>query len=148
MSMLRVIWLQTWDLTDMTYTVTPGAIYSVVEPTLGVVNACLPTIKPAIHKIIGRQSAPGTGSNTKDSHMHSSGSRNLRPSQNPSKGPYGNGHMQYARPGGFERLEDDITLVNISSEPLVYPRAHPDNMNELNANGHITVSREWAVRSG
>lgn len=35
MSLLRVIWLWTWDLADMTYTVTPGAIYSVLEPTLG-----------------------------------------------------------------------------------------------------------------
>ena len=52
-SLLRVIWLWTWDLADMTYNVTPGAIYSVLEPTLGVVNACLPTIKPAITELFG-----------------------------------------------------------------------------------------------
>lgn len=50
---MRVIWLWTWDLTDITYTVTPGAIYSVLEPTLGVVNACLPLIKPSMTKIFG-----------------------------------------------------------------------------------------------
>ncbi|OTA81611.1 hypothetical protein M434DRAFT_44502, partial [Hypoxylon sp. CO27-5] len=49
-SLLRVLWLNSWDLSDLTYTVTPGAIYSVLEPTLGAVNACLPTIKPAIKR--------------------------------------------------------------------------------------------------
>ncbi|PWY88123.1 hypothetical protein BO94DRAFT_423334, partial [Aspergillus sclerotioniger CBS 115572] len=50
-SLLKVVWLWTWNLADLTYTVTPGAIYSVLEPTLGVVNACLPTIKPAITEL-------------------------------------------------------------------------------------------------
>lgn len=52
-SLLRVIWLWTWNLADMTYNVTPGAIYSVLEPNLGVVNACLPTIKPAVNQLFG-----------------------------------------------------------------------------------------------
>ena len=52
-SLLRVVWLWTWNLADMTYTVTPGAIYSVLEPNLGVINACLPTIKPAINELFG-----------------------------------------------------------------------------------------------
>lgn len=52
-SLLRVIWLWNWNLADLTYTVTPGAIYSVLEPTPGVVNACLPTIKPAITELFG-----------------------------------------------------------------------------------------------
>ncbi|KAI0529926.1 hypothetical protein GGR58DRAFT_509015 [Xylaria digitata] len=53
-SLLRVLWLINWDLNDLTYTVTPGAIYSVLEPTLGIVNACLPTIKPAMKRMIRR----------------------------------------------------------------------------------------------
>lgn len=52
-SLLRSIWIHTWDQSDLTYNVTPGAIYFVLEPTLGVVNACLPTIKPAVMKIFG-----------------------------------------------------------------------------------------------
>lgn len=40
-------------LADLTYTVTPGAIYSVLELTLGVVNARLPTITPAITRLFG-----------------------------------------------------------------------------------------------
>ncbi|KAK4108882.1 hypothetical protein N656DRAFT_792137 [Canariomyces notabilis] len=87
----------------MTYTVTPGAIYSVLEPTLGVVNACLPTIKPAVSKIFGHQStrAPNTGN------IASTDSRNIRKSQN-SKGLYTR---------QFERLEDDVTLIDIRSGP-------------------------------
>jgi hypothetical protein len=52
-SLLRVIWLWNWNLADLTFTVTPGAIYSVLEPTLGVVNACLPTIRPALTELFG-----------------------------------------------------------------------------------------------
>lgn len=40
----------------MTYAVTPGSIYSVLEPTLGVVSACLPAVKPVIIHLLG----PGT----------------------------------------------------------------------------------------
>jgi hypothetical protein len=128
--MLRVIWLNSWDLTDMTYTVTPGAIYSVLEPTLGVVNACLPTIKPAVSKIFGHQStgAPSTGN------IASIDSRNIRKSQN-SKGLYTR---------QFERLEDDVTLIDIRSGPPSGTNASDPNMN---ANKDITVSRGWAVYS-
>ena len=137
MSMLRVIWLHNWDLTDMTYTVTPGAIYSVLEPTLGVVNACLPTIKPAIIRMVGRQNDrdldPSSKGNSSGSGL--TDSRTLGLPQAP-KGLYGRGF-------DFERLDDDIALVNIRSEPL--PGA---NASDTSADGHITVSREWAVRSG
>ncbi|KAI5923169.1 hypothetical protein F4810DRAFT_226154 [Camillea tinctor] len=52
-SLLRVIWLHNWQFDDMTYTVIPGAIYSILEPTLGVINACLPTMRPVLRKISG-----------------------------------------------------------------------------------------------
>lgn len=131
--MLRVIWLQNWDLTDMTYTVTPGAIYSVLEPTLGVVNACLPTIKPAIIKMVGHQSVQNPS--TKNS-GGSADSGTLRLPQNASRG-------LYARK--FERLEDDVALVEIRSEPLADTNAYANDTNETN--NYITVSREWAVRN-
>lgn len=60
-SLLRTIWIQTWDQSDRTYNITLGAIYFVLEPTLGVVNACLPTIKPAITKLFSRRSSGPAG---------------------------------------------------------------------------------------
>lgn len=53
-SLQRVLWLKNWDLTDLTYTVTPGACWSTLEPTLGVVNACLPTMRPVLKKVFGK----------------------------------------------------------------------------------------------
>ncbi|KAI1487872.1 hypothetical protein F5X96DRAFT_686403 [Biscogniauxia mediterranea] len=53
LSLLRVVWLQNWHLDDMTYTVTAGAIYTILEPTLGVINACLPTMRPVLKRLFG-----------------------------------------------------------------------------------------------
>ncbi|KAI1352215.1 hypothetical protein F5Y01DRAFT_304100 [Xylaria sp. FL0043] len=57
-SLLRVLSLVSWNLDDVTYVFTRIAIYSIVEPTAGVVNACLPVIKPALQTIAGRR--PGS----------------------------------------------------------------------------------------
>ena len=53
-SLQRVLWLKHWDLTDLTYGATPGACWSILEPTLGVVNACLPTMRPSLRKIFNK----------------------------------------------------------------------------------------------
>lgn len=50
-SLQRILWLRDWDLADMTFTVTEAAYWSVLEPTLGVVNACLPVMRPALRKL-------------------------------------------------------------------------------------------------
>ncbi|KAI0845129.1 hypothetical protein F5Y00DRAFT_247109 [Daldinia vernicosa] len=53
LSLLRILSVLAWDLTDITYSNVRLNIYSELEPTLGVVNACLPTIKPALNFIFG-----------------------------------------------------------------------------------------------
>lgn len=45
--------MHTWDQSDLTYSGTIGTILTVLEPTLGVVNACLPTIMPAVKELFG-----------------------------------------------------------------------------------------------
>ncbi|KAI0815494.1 hypothetical protein GGR55DRAFT_675109 [Xylaria sp. FL0064] len=47
-SLHRVLWVSTWDLCDLTYGVVNVTVYTMLEPFLGVVNACLPVIKPAL----------------------------------------------------------------------------------------------------
>ena len=54
-SLQRVLWLKHWDLTDLTYGATLGACWSVLEPTLGVVNACLPTMRPSLRKVFNKE---------------------------------------------------------------------------------------------
>ncbi|KAI1662905.1 hypothetical protein F4813DRAFT_342302 [Daldinia decipiens] len=50
-SLLRVIWLFEFDLGDITYSSPTGVIYAILEPALGVINACVPTIKPAVNRV-------------------------------------------------------------------------------------------------
>lgn len=50
-SLKRILWLKSWDQTDFTYTASQGVCLSILEPALGVVNACLPTIRPVLDKV-------------------------------------------------------------------------------------------------
>ncbi|KAI0847687.1 hypothetical protein F5Y00DRAFT_271026 [Daldinia vernicosa] len=50
-SLLRVMWLFKLDIDDPTYSYSTCVIYSALEPALGVINACVPTIKPAINRL-------------------------------------------------------------------------------------------------
>lgn len=93
----------------MTYTVTPGAIYSVLEPTLGVVNACLPTIKPAVVRLFG----PGALNWTRHDRSNKNSGRSEITPQMP-------GRPQRKIKGNitrdFERLDDEFPLQEIRIE--------------------------------
>ncbi|KAI1505915.1 hypothetical protein F5X99DRAFT_366534 [Biscogniauxia marginata] len=128
LSLLRVVSLLEWDLTDITYTGTRIAIYSILEPTLGVVNACLPTIKPALHKISRTHPFDGIskGSNsTNKSSLNASRDR---------KRPPGAGIVNHHE---FIRLNDDVPLTNIRTGNEMSA-----DLDEINA---ITVTRGWEV---
>lgn len=139
LSLLRVIWIGQWDLDDVTYTVISVQIYTVLEPTLGIVNTCLPTIKPAILAIGGRKpsqlnpppkySGSAWLSSHKGSGVPSSNRRKLH------------GHEIDTVLTGtqdFERLDDDVPLTDI------IVRGGPGQ--ETPGNGAaITVEREWVV---
>lgn len=51
LTILRVIYLHNLNLVDFTYSSAMLSIWSVLEPTLGIVNACLPLIRPASDKL-------------------------------------------------------------------------------------------------
>lgn len=50
-TILRVVYLHTLDLVDFTYSSAMLCVWSVLEPTLGIVNACLPLVRPATDKL-------------------------------------------------------------------------------------------------
>lgn len=130
MSLLRVHWLATWDLTDLTYTETPGAIYSVLEPTLGVVNACLPTIKPAINKLLGPDAL-----NWSRHDPESKGSSNKTPLQKRNRKHGGSIKGNITR--DFERLDDEFPLSDVVVE------GNPGGSRAVGNN--ITVNREFRL---
>ena len=47
-SLQRVIWFKNWNLADLSYTSVGGIYWSILEPSLGIVNACLPTMQPVL----------------------------------------------------------------------------------------------------
>lgn len=95
---MRVLWLGEWDTEDLTYTVRPLAIYSILEPALGIVNACLPTIKPALTIIAGPSGLNWIGT---------SGSRVIVPMMDWERR---NRDGKGALTREFEELDDDLSL--------------------------------------
>lgn len=130
LSLLRVHWLATWDLTDLTYTETPGAIYSVLEPTLGVVNACLPTIRPAVIQIMG----PNVLNWTKREPESNGSAEKLN-----NRGRKHGGSVKGNLTREFERLEDEFPLNDVVIQ---------GDQGTRHANGNsITVNREFRLNS-
>ncbi|KAI0900258.1 hypothetical protein F4806DRAFT_149501 [Annulohypoxylon nitens] len=129
LSFLRVLWLVSWDVTDLTYGVGSGTIYSALEPTLGIVNSCLPVIKPSLKRIFMTDSSVWNKKVLKRS--VATGSRDTRtPSAIgvPSR--------------GFERLDDDIPLASIHAQARTNPIKNQNDIGDMN---NILITREWEV---
>jgi hypothetical protein len=113
---------------DPTYTGSGIAIYSVLEPTLGVVNACLPVIRPAIRKL-GGNGFLTWGNKTKNSTRDTHGSHaHERQLSSTKKSAYTH---------EFERFDDDI--------PLSHSVASISRQGVPHDGNNITIKREWEV---
>lgn len=121
LSLLRILSIVSWDLDDSTYTGTSTTIYTILEPTIGVVNACLPTTLPALRKLF---------KNSRFSWAQKSFSK-----------PQDNQHSRNENdiyPHRFERLADDVTPTNAQA---------PSSQQGIQGEGNrITVIHEWEVR--
>ncbi|KAI2780694.1 hypothetical protein F4815DRAFT_499072 [Daldinia loculata] len=111
LSLLRIISVLAWNLSDITYSNVRLGIYSELEPTLGVVNACLPTIKPAL-RFISRTSKCRINKNSSESNNSKPTSR-----QEGKRVPISDS----THDGDFERLGDsiEINLGNANSIMVV-----------------------------
>ncbi|KAI0601485.1 hypothetical protein F4775DRAFT_582067 [Biscogniauxia sp. FL1348] len=120
LSLLRVIWLHNWHLDDMTYTVTSVAIYSILEPTLGVINACLPTIRPVLKRLSGTHG--------------STWSRNRIGGTKDSRNSNNSGQTQESGP------------VSSYNNQLIY--VDNNESRGFKKEDTITVTRGWEISSG
>ena len=102
---MRVLWVAKLDMNDLLFGVGEGTIWSGLEPLLGISNACLPVMKPALIRIFPTQALGWTKktiSSVKRSTVATGqGSHPSSTGDNP-------GH-------GFERLGDEIPLTNVSA---------------------------------
>ncbi|KAI1213679.1 uncharacterized protein F4807DRAFT_196098 [Annulohypoxylon truncatum] len=129
LSLLRVLWLISWDVSDLTYGVGLGTIYSTLEPTLGIVNSCLPVIKPSLKRIF----AANSGDWTKKVLKRSTATGSQDTSTPPAIGPLSH---------GFERLDDSIPLANVRAHTRTNNTSRWDNTEDIN---NILITREWEV---
>lgn len=50
-SAIRVVFLARWDLSDISWGMWKGAVWSILETTLGIVNCCLPVLGPIAENV-------------------------------------------------------------------------------------------------
>ena len=55
MSILRIVAVLSLDTADLTYSAVPAHIYSVLEPTLGIISACLAIARPLFERLFPKQ---------------------------------------------------------------------------------------------
>lgn len=70
-TILRIKALYDLDLTDITYSIGPMGLWTGLEPTLGIINACLPVIQPILHKLSQKNVFSWGQSATKRGHVGS-----------------------------------------------------------------------------
>lgn len=58
---VRIKYMLALDANDITYSFAPLALIAAIVPLLGIINACLPTMRPALEKLLGIKLRIGTG---------------------------------------------------------------------------------------
>jgi hypothetical protein len=72
--MIRIIVVKNLDFLDFSYDAISLTEFSVLEPTLGIVNACFPVMKPAFKKLFPSKHAC-QGSNTAQNQWYEASSK-------------------------------------------------------------------------
>ena len=139
-TILRITSLKNLNFADFTYAVEPVAIWSVLEPTLGIISACLPIIQPIVRKLVNSRAFAWT----KESSMNHS-SKIMR---------YGE-----ADPKKFRRL-DDISFPlsetgDTQTQITTFDGTYSPDSNDLEGQKYfpdpprttINVRRDWEVES-
>ncbi|MCJ1388536.1 hypothetical protein MMC18_001383 [Xylographa bjoerkii] len=154
-TLLRIIRIENTNLADTDPTISGAVIaqWSILEPTLAIVNSCFPTIRPVLHKYF-----PSLAWTKKFTSKNSAGSRSTQS----IRSPLSSKASRSSAIGGkkqFRRLEDDVyplQELHVSTNkafpatpnyysvgvdgPVVPPQA-------TNGARGITYTREWKVQS-
>ncbi|KAJ0120497.1 hypothetical protein J7T55_015226 [Diaporthe amygdali] len=139
-SLLRVITVVDWDMNDITYSASDVSVYSVLEPTLGVINICLPTIRPAMLALAGKDPRKG--------HTVPGDSRGKDASWNSPGKDYG----PISKRTGLQGTRDDLPLTNFDRLDDEFPlttrvEGGPSDTDTTGQHPRqITIQRRWEVK--
>lgn len=59
-TILRIKYLNDLDLHNITYSIAPEGLFTLLEPTLGIISACLPVVRPVLNKLSKNAPIPST----------------------------------------------------------------------------------------
>ncbi|MCJ1393209.1 hypothetical protein MMC18_006081 [Xylographa bjoerkii] len=146
-SILRIISIFSISLADITYTKVPTDIYSILEPSLGIICACLPILRPIFDRILPA------------SLLHSHPATSRRASHPAFKAIASAGAAKpYSKGGaadeGFLGLKSEAGLFgmeDVRRETTVVAGLKGDAETESTPRGlesGINVTREWEVERG
>lgn len=142
-TVLRLLAIRRLDFTNFTYTACQVQMWSILEPQLGIINACLPLMLPGIRRLFCMRnpetkktgSAPSgvvtIGGSGYSSHNDK---RRFRRLQEDSY------RLQTLDDGTIRDLDDEIVLATVSEERLVGKQA-------ISTKGGIRVKTETSVVS-
>ena len=123
-SILRIKYLNELNPHDITYSIAPLGLFTLLEPTLGIISACLPVIRPVINNLLKKPTLP-----TSSEYLTSKASRSA-PARHSSHGPNGG-----FAPKRFQRLDDHA-----------YPLTNRySNFNEVGGSANDACSRDQDV---
>lgn len=148
-STIRVVTLASWNFDDLSWVMGRVAYTSMLEPTLGIINCCLPVLQPVLSKITSprlwtRHSAPRSD----PTYGKRSSGKGFPNQVNSLDGPF------HRLPENSYPMGSVMSRTNqIYSEPSIdlvdrtFP-AHSDDEEALGSRGKILVKQEWTVNHG
>ncbi|KAF2138879.1 uncharacterized protein K452DRAFT_311331 [Aplosporella prunicola CBS 121167] len=118
-SCIRIYYLTRWSAAkDISWAMGPVFIWSSVEPAIGIVSACLPTLGPLFH--FARDRSYGSSSNNRSGYTpHTGASAGWRNKSNSgAQATFGGGRFfRDDKTDTFVREEDEINLTSIAAGP-------------------------------
>ncbi|KAL8715376.1 MAG: hypothetical protein Q9220_000709 [cf. Caloplaca sp. 1 TL-2023] len=150
-TILRIVSVHNLDLNDLSYTAVEDGIWSDLEPCLGIVNACLPVLQPAVAQMSGFRVFNWTHKGTRDSATVSP-RQWLGAASSPTKGI--KSHDRDVR--HFQELGDDWYLLREGASnadcravPLAGDRrsGRGGGLGAMAESGDIKITKGWEVSS-
>lgn len=144
LSAVRIHAIATLDYLDFSYSVVPDGVYSVLEPYLGVINACLPLLQPIVNRIATTRfwtSLRGTSRGAVTSEDESGNPKTIG-----SKGKHE--RFRHLDVESTTSKDDQYPLTSVTGlEQVNTAKVYTGNSVPHGPDGSIGITRDWNVKS-